>query len=419
MSTNAASQSDLAGRVAELEAALAAEKSARDDAIADARMATERMATVSHEVRTAVGAITAMADLLHSSELDDVQQHYAETLLQSSRSLLTVLNDILDFTKLEAGHFKVQSVAFDVSGFADELRTVLAAQAGDKGLASELVVTDACPACLLGDPARLRQVLNNLISNAVKFTQDGSVRVLLDFEERGGVQYLRCEVSDTGVGLSVDEQARLFRPYEQLDKAPATVIGGTGLGLSIARQITELMQGTLDVESAPGKGSTFSFTARVGRPVQRKRRRQGKSRKPAADGPLSGHALIVEDNTVNQTLIAAYLDRFGVTYELAANGRQAVAAAEERIFDLILMDVMMPEMDGIEATKAIRALDGEMAGIPIIALTANAMRGDRESYLASGMDGYVSKPMDANALFQVLAEHLASARDDDAIRETA
>lgn len=418
MSTHAASQTDLADRIAELEAALKAEKSARAEALAESRMATDRMATVSHEVRTAVGAITAMADLLHSSELDDVQQHYVETLLQSSRSLLTVLNDILDFTKLEAGQFKVQSVAFDVRGFADELRTVLSAQAGDKGLASELVVADACPARLVGDPARLRQVMNNLISNAVKFTADGSIRILVDFEDRRGVPFLRCEVADTGVGLSDDEQARLFRPYEQLESHSAAEFGGTGLGLSIARQIAELMQGTLDVESAPGKGSTFSFTARVERSVERKSLRRRKTRKRAMDGPLSGHALIVEDNSVNQTLIAAYLDRFGITYDLAANGRQAVAAVEERVFDLILMDVMMPEMDGIEATKAIRALDGEPAGIPIIALTANAMRGDRESYLASGMDGYVSKPMDANALFQILADHLPSAREDSPIRET-
>lgn len=418
MTPTAAKSQDLSARIAELEAELAEERQARKVAEEISRAATARMATVSHEIRTAVGAITAMADLLLASELDSVQKRYADTLLQSSQSLLTVLNDILDFSKLEAGRFKVETIAFDTAKFAKSVRTALTAQAAEKGLVSKLIVSKDCPRHLVGDPARLRQVMNNLISNAVKFTPNGSVQVTIGFEEDDDDRLLRCEVVDTGIGLSKDQQEGLFQPYGQPDGSIAAKYGGTGLGLSIARKLAMLMGGELGVESVLGEGSTFWFTARVGQPAGEQAKPANRKRKPAVSGPLSGHALIVEDNSVNQTLIAAYLDRFGVTYEMAANGRQAVEAVKERPFDVILMDVMMPEMDGIEATNCIRALDEPHSLVPIIALTANAMRGDRESYLAAGMDGYVSKPMDAGALFKVLAEQLPAADDTQLVRST-
>ncbi len=418
MTSPAAKPQDRSARIAELETELASERQARQEAEEISRAATTRMATVSHEIRTAVGAITAMADLLLASELDSVQSRYADTLLQSSQSLLTVLNDILDYSKLEAGRFKVETIAFDTAKFAKSVRTALSAQAAEKGLVSKLILSKDCPRQLVGDPARLRQVMNNLISNAVKFTPNGSVQVTIGFEEDGDDRLLRCEVVDTGIGISKDQQAGLFQPYGQPDEAIAAQYGGTGLGLSIARRLTILMGGELGVKSMLGEGSTFWFTARVGQPAGEKAKPASRHRKPAMSGPLSGHALIVEDNGVNQTLIAAYLDRFGVTYEMAANGRQAVEAVKERSFDIILMDVMMPEMDGIEATGCIRALDEPRSLVPIIALTANAMRGDRESYLAEGMDGYVSKPMDAEALFKVLADQLPAADDIQLARDT-
>lgn len=418
MTSRAAKPQDLSARIAELEAELADERRAREDAEEISRAATARTATVSHEIRTAVGAITAMADLLLASELDSVQTRYADTLLQSSRCLLTVLNDILDFSKLDSGRFKVETIAFDTAKFAKSIRTALTAQTAEKGLVSKLILSKDCPKHLVGDPARLRQVMNNLISNAVKFTPNGSVQVTIGFEEDGDDRLLRCEVADTGIGLSKDQQVGLFQPYGQSDGSIAAKYGGTGLGLSIARKLAGLMGGELGMESVLGEGSTFWFTARVGQPAGEHAKPQSKLRKPAMSGPLSGHALIVEDNSVNQTLIAAYLDRFGVTYEMAANGRQAVEAVKERPFDVILMDVMMPEMDGIEATSCIRALDEPHSLVPIIALTANAMRGDRESYLAAGMDGYVSKPMDAGALLKVLAEQLPSADENELVRNT-
>jgi len=391
----------------ELELALNAERTARARAEAESGAKSELLATVSHEVRTPLGAIISMAELLLATTLDDRQRHYAETLQRSGRGLLTLLNDILDYSKLEAGRFELEQVPF---GFAELMQSVsegLKARAGEKGLASSVDIAEAFPEKLIGDPVRIAQILNNLSDNALKFTEQGSVRIRAGYGRDGDDIVLRLEVCDTGVGLTPEQIAHLFEPWEQGGSSVAVNYGGTGLGLSIARQLTQTMGGDLGCESSPGQGSMFWFTIRL-READNAAPNQQIVAQPSSVviGPLSGHVLIVEDNDVNQMLIAAYLDQFGVSHETAVNGRQAVQMMQQNRFDVVLMDIMMPDMDGLEATRQIRALEGAAATVPIIALTANAMRGDREIYLAAGMDGYLSKPVSAADIFTALCQHL-------------
>lgn len=394
-----------ADRLMELERALAMEREARARAEAADKAKSELLATVSHEVRTPMGAVISMAELLLGTGLDARQKQYAETLQQSGRALLTVLNGILDYSKLEAGRFELEIVTFDCIELLGSVRAELEARAGAKDLASSLDLADGFPRQLRGDPVRIRQIVNNLIDNALKFTEAGSVRVRAGYGHDGGEVILRVEVEDTGIGLAPAQIERLFQPYAQADSSVAVTYGGTGLGLSIARRLAQRMGGDLGCASTPGAGSMFWFTIRV---------RQAGAAAPVEDrapapqplGPLSGHVLIVEDNNVNQMLIGAYLDQFGLTHATAANGEEALAMVREHAFDVVLMDIMMPVMDGLEATRQLRVLGGRAARLPVIALTANAMKGDREAYLAAGLNGYVSKPINAADLFTALSEHL-------------
>jgi CheY-like chemotaxis protein len=400
MTQTPATSDDTAAGLAQLEDALA-------KALAADKAKSELLATVSHEVRTPLGAIISMADLLLGTGLNDRQRHYAETLEQSGRALLTVLNEILDFSKLEAGRFELEAVNFDFTDLMKSVGAELEARANDKGLTSSLDIAEGCPQNLHGDPVRIRQILNNLTDNALKFTETGSVRIRAGYGEDGDETILRFEVSDTGIGLTSQQITRLFEPYAQADSSVAVKYGGTGLGLSIAGHLAKMMGGELGCESTPNEGSMFWFTVRVRETGKAAPSNEVPVASSAAIGPLSGHMLIVEDNEINQMLIAAYLDQFGLTHDIAVNGQEAVTMVQDGKFDVVLMDIMMPIMDGLEATKHIRALEGEIAKVPIIALTANAMKGDREAYLAAGMDGYVSKPISAADLFTALTDHIS------------
>lgn len=398
-------------RIGQLEAALTAEREARARAEAADKAKSELLAAVSHEVRTPLGAIISMAELLLGTGLNSRQRHYADTLHQSGKALLTVLNEILDYSKLDAGRFEIESVPFNFVEQMDSVRSELEARISGKKLTSSLIYTEGFPKHLIGDPVRIRQVLNNLIDNALKFTEEGSVQIRAGYGHDGADVVIRFEVHDTGIGLSDEQISRLFEPYAQADNTVSAKYGGTGLGLSIARELARLMGGDLGCENKPGNGSMFWFTMRAQEAAQEpqpeaKPSPANQAPRPSKLGPLSGHVLIVEDNEVNQMLIAAYLDQFGLTYDMVANGAEAVSKVQEKTYAAVLMDIMMPVMDGVEASKQIRALDGPVAKIPIIALTANAMKGDREIYLSAGMDGYVSKPLSAASLFSALSEHL-------------
>lgn len=400
---------DLFSQIELLERTLAAERAARAAAEQASRAKAELLATVSHEIRTPLGAIISMADLLANTQLDETQRRYAETLRQSGRGLLAVLNNVLDYSKLSAGRFELDIGRFDFAEMMASVGATLAARADEKGLQSSVQVVEGCPEHFTGDSARIRQILNNLIDNAVKFTDAGSVNLRVGCAASGADAKLRFEVRDTGIGLTETQKARLFEPYAQGDASVGAKYGGTGLGLSIARKLVDLMGGEMGCESIEGQGSVFWFQVplRLAGAGAGAGAGEATADDETAPGPLSGRVLIVEDNEVNQMLIKAYLDSFGLAHDVAANGQEALAALQAGSFDLVLMDIMMPELDGIETTNRIRALPGPIAQVPVVALTANAMAGDRERYLAAGMDGYVSKPVGAADLFAVLAEHLA------------
>ena len=402
------SHDDLLLQIETLKEVLSAERHARQAAETAAKAKADLLATASHEVRTPMGAIISIADLLLSSKLDETQRHYAKTLQQSGRGLLAILNDILDFSKLEAGRFDLQREPFDFRKLMASISEGMRVRASEKGLACSLEIAPDCPEAVIGDQLRIRQLLSNLCDNAVKFTEKGSVRISVSRVADAPGVLLRVDVADSGIGLTQDQRVRLFEPFSQADASVASKYGGTGLGLATARRLAETMGGRIECQSEAGRGSVFTFWVPLEETSADALAAGGKATDAGPISALKGHVLMVEDNATNQMLIAAYLDKFGLTHQVAENGRVALEMLQAERYDLVLMDVMMPEMDGLEATRRIRKLDTALGSIPILALTANAMDGDRESYLEAGMDGYLSKPIDAHELFFAMAEHLES-----------
>lgn len=397
---------DLFAQIQGLVETVDAERQMRERAEAADRAKSDLLAVVSHELRTPMGAVISLSELLLNGTLDTTQRRYADTLQQSARSLLTVLNDILDYSKLEAGRFELDCAVSDLHELVKSVGSELQARTRKKGLLGAVNVGMSCPRFVKGDAVRLRQVLTNLTDNAVKFTQRGSVHLHANAGEANGKLRLRFDVTDTGIGFGEFQKQRLFQPYAQVDRTNAGQ--GTGLGLSISRRLVELMGGEIGCESAPGQGSLFWFTI----PIERADIIPSKD--VPASGTLVGHVLVVEDNAVNRMLIGAYLEEFGLTYDVVGDGSTALARLAARNYDLVLMDIMMPELDGVESTKRIRKLGGDAAEVPIVAVTAHAMKGDREDYLAAGMDSYVSKPIRGRDLFAALKPYLADDDGEDA-----
>jgi len=397
---------DLFGQIQALVDCLAQEREAKEAAEAADQAKSELLATVSHELRTPMGAIISMAELLQQTALDETQKKYASTLHQSARSLLTVLNDILDFSKLDAGRFELDTAPFDLHDLVQSVAQGLQARASERGLASGLDIGATCPRFVKGDATRIRQILTNLVDNALKFTSEGSVRLHVSARETDSSFMLRFDVSDTGIGLDHEGQERLFEPYIQGGSTTATQYGGTGLGLSIAQRLVLLMGGEIGCESEVGQGSMFWFAIATERAESSQKAKEAQPTRR-----LQGHLLVVEDNAVNRMLIGAYLDEFGLTYEMVETGASAIMALASNSYDLVLMDIMMPELDGVQTTQRCRLLHGPAAEVPIIALTAKAMKGDREKFLASGMNGYVSKPIRGRELHAALAPFLALDED--------
>ena len=383
------------------------------------RAKSELLATVSHEIRTPIGAIISMADLLAGRTLDETQRYYAETLKQSANSLLKILNDVLDHSKLEVGRFSLSVAQFDPHSLLFSVESVLAARCAGKGVDIVAEGDPRVPAHLVGDADRIRQILMNLCDNAVKFTEHGSIVItMIHRENADGSPQLAFSVKDTGIGMSAEAKTKLFAPYIQADKTIASKYGGTGLGLSISRKLVDLMGGDIGCESREGSGSTFWFSidcqhcAADAKPSgEALPGATPASGRHAAGKPVPAHILVVEDKAINQMLITTYLDKFGHTFEITSNGKEAVAAASAKVYDLILMDVQMPEMDGIQATRLIRALEGPAGTQPIVALTANAMHGDRENYLEAGMNDYLAKPIIAANLLEMLNRMLPGLAD--------
>jgi CheY-like chemotaxis protein len=363
---------------------------------------------MSHELRTPMNGVLGLTTQLARTDLTRDQLQMAHTIRDSGQTLLNLLNDILDLSKVEAGHIALEETDFSLSELVRSTEALWGPNTAEKGLEFSVRADTGNINYLSGDSIRLRQVLNNLIGNAIKFTSEGSVAVKISAAIRpmDGLITVRAEIQDTGIGISAENQRSLFQRFTQADASITRKYGGTGLGLAICQNLVALFGGSIGVESTDGQGSKFWFTV-ITDPCKAKTARAKSGNATQVAVPiLQNHQLrilVSEDNLTNQKVIQYMLEPFDAEIEIVGNGRLALEAVSRIAYDMVLMDVQMPEMDGVTATRHIRKLDGPGADTPIIALTANAMMGDREAYLKAGMSDYVPKPLDQHVLLRTIA----------------
>ncbi len=389
-------------------------KKQREAELAEAKRAAEQgeraktafLATMSHEIRTPMNGIIGMSELLSEAKLSSEEALYVQTIRHSSEALLTIINDILDFSKLQDGHLKISSVAFEVQPCLDEVMNLMRPQAAAKGIALEIDIKDDLPRAVWGDDGRLRQVLVNIIGNAIKFTENGSVTVQVGTVKEGPDHGLEIAVTDTGIGIAPDRIEHVFDQFAQADAATTRRFGGTGLGLAISRQLARMMGGDVTVTSAVNVGSCFMITVdfpEVNLPTKRAIDPDVLPEPKVFEGAT---VLLAEDNRTNRFLVQKLLKDLPLSLITAVNGKEAVEQVKQRKPDVVLMDMSMPEMDGLDATRFIR---NRIPTQPhIIALTANAYRSDRQACLEAGMNGFLPKPVRRAELLKAIAKGLES-----------
>ena len=396
----------LGEREEDLKAAMRDLESARDAANAANVLKTQFLANMSHEIRTPLNGVLAMAEVMSMGDLAEVQRERLGIIRQSGNLLLAVLNDVLDLSKIEAGKLSLVKEDFDLAPTLSSTAETFQVLAEGKGLAFHFRVSDEAQGWWRGDADRLRQIVGNLLSNAVKFTPQGSVEAIVEVNAANDT--LRLLVRDTGVGIAPEKLPALFEKFTQADNSATRRFGGTGLGLAICRELTQMMGGAIDVESREGHGSTFT----VELPLTRGQAAGAVETEAAQDtGDRNIRLLAAEDNPTNQQVLAAVMESLGIDIDIVADGRQAVDAWRVGGYDLVLMDIQMPVMDGIDAAREIRAVEiaEQRKRTPIVALTANALTHQVDEYLAAGMDGHVAKPIEIAKLYEAISAALTAA----------
>ena len=388
-------------------------KKAQAAAIAASNAKSAFLANMSHEIRTPLNGILGMAQVLEMGELTPDQRDQVSTILDSGRNLMALLNDVLDLSKIEAGKIAIVKADTDLTHTLRRLHRLWKPKAEEAGLEFYLSLDADLPQLLNFDAVRVRQCVSNLVSNAIKFTKQGRVEVFVTARQRGDGQHLvKVRVSDTGIGMDEETVNRLFTPFTQADDSTSRKYGGTGLGLSITRKLAELMGGEATVKSETGRGSEFTFTFLAGEAAPQ-HRVVSEGMPVSEDEARSSlktqnlRLLLVDDHPINRQVASLFLRPFNMRIVEATNGKEALEALRRETFDMVCLDVHMPVMDGTQTIAAIRASDAPWANIPVIALTADAMSGDKERYLGMGMDGYLSKPINQALLFEVV-EHGAT-----------